>query len=374
MHRYALKAIAYKIALEDEINAKGPVAVWLEPKSNGRTTSVAKLVKKNAIDGKAFRENNLWITGSELPADRFFTYYIPHYKEYPKEDLSDPNKGVYLNAGPVVLTELDGDPTASISTSSSTSTEAHSKNYKNSVYNLNFKRYPLVKDAAANKEFTLVKEQETLIEVAVRKGVSIENLRKWNDLPRGASLTSGEVLLLKPKHKVKIHRVRKGQTLVHISRFYEVSIAQIRKKNRMSEGEHIIYPGQKLYLRKKRPKKEGVVILELMNNKPSKPKLLPLKNKPKVVPATATVTPPKPVESTSKPIPAPIPKTEEEAPQPATLVNLKIGSHQVQKGETLWSISRKYNMSVEEVQLLNGLSNNDIDEDQLLKVKVPAGE
>jgi LysM repeat protein len=43
--------------------------------------------------------------------------------------------------------------------------------------------------------------------------------------------------------------------------------------------------------------------------------------------------------------------------------------HVVAKGETLWSIARKYNISVEELRKLNNLENNSIAVGQRLRVK-----
>lgn len=46
-----------------------------------------------------------------------------------------------------------------------------------------------------------------------------------------------------------------------------------------------------------------------------------------------------------------------------------IGSYQVQQGDTLYSISKKHNLTVDELMRLNGLSGNAISIGQVLKVK-----
>ena len=45
------------------------------------------------------------------------------------------------------------------------------------------------------------------------------------------------------------------------------------------------------------------------------------------------------------------------------------GTHTVKKGETLYSISKKYNTTVDELKSLNGLKSNLIQTDQVLKIK-----
>ncbi len=66
------------------------------------------------------------------------------------------------------------------------------------------------------------------------------------------------------------------------------------------------------------------------------------------------------VKETPKPI---MPKPQEEA------VALEVGSYRVQQGDTLYSISKKHNLSVDELMRLNGLSGNALSIGQVLKVK-----
>ncbi|RZJ75407.1 MAG: LysM peptidoglycan-binding domain-containing protein [Flavobacterium sp.] len=55
-------------------------------------------------------------------------------------------------------------------------------------------------------------------------------------------------------------------------------------------------------------------------------------------------------------------------PQPEVVVMAE-GSHRVQQGETLYSISKKHNTTVDDIIRLNGLSGNAISIGQVLKVK-----
>ena len=44
-------------------------------------------------------------------------------------------------------------------------------------------------------------------------------------------------------------------------------------------------------------------------------------------------------------------------------------THKVQKGDTLYSLSKKYQVSIEEIWELNGLTSNNIGVGQVLKIK-----
>lgn len=60
------------------------------------------------------------------------------------------------------------------------------------------------------------------------------------------------------------------------------------------------------------------------------------------------------------------------APIPATITAeapIALGSYRVQQGDTLYSISKKHNLTVDELMKMNGLSGNAISIGQVLKVK-----
>jgi flagellum-specific peptidoglycan hydrolase FlgJ len=57
------------------------------------------------------------------------------------------------------------------------------------------------------------------------------------------------------------------------------------------------------------------------------------------------------------------------AKRPKELNKAEIITHKVVKGETLYSISRKYNITVEELQKMNGLTSNNLSIGQVLNIK-----
>lgn len=68
--------------------------------------------------------------------------------------------------------------------------------------------------------------------------------------------------------------------------------------------------------------------------------------------------------------PAPVATRPQDMPKPVEQqATVAAGSHQVQQGDTLYSISKKYNTTVDELMRLNGLAGNAISIGQVLKVK-----
>jgi|GEM_PF-6069291 len=77
LHIYAQKAIAHKIAYEDEIQTAFPPKVWLEPFMAQGSTDLARMLENAGIDEEAFRKYNLWMKGNLLPPDGDYSYFVP---------------------------------------------------------------------------------------------------------------------------------------------------------------------------------------------------------------------------------------------------------------------------------------------------------
>jgi membrane-bound lytic murein transglycosylase D len=163
-----------------------------------------------------------------------------------------------------------------------------------------------------------VKKGDTLGKIAAEQVVRISDLRNWNDIPYGSKIRIGEKLTIYTRksrqvntqsaHRQKnvqttrkeytannLHTVKKGETLSSIAGLYSVSVDFLRKINRM-RGSRIV-EGQDLKITQKTQS-----------------------SKQQAVPKTA-------VSQKSRYI--------------------------VKSGDTLWSISKKHNISVNSLQQAN---------------------
>lgn len=77
LHIYAQKAIAHKIAYEDEIKTTFPPRVWLEPFMAQGSTDLPRMLENAGIDEETFRKYNLWMKGSMLPPDGDYSFFVP---------------------------------------------------------------------------------------------------------------------------------------------------------------------------------------------------------------------------------------------------------------------------------------------------------
>ena len=95
-------------------------------------------------------------------------------------------------------------------------------------------------------------------------GLYKNEIYKYNDLSREATLEPGTILYLQPKRRKaapghETHTVEAGQTMYEISQMYGVKLNQLYRMNLMTEGDQPL-EGTELYLRRK--KREPVLKLE----------------------------------------------------------------------------------------------------------------
>ena len=112
------------------------------------------------------------------------------------------------------------------------------------------------KEEKKSKSYT-VKKGDNLTDIADKFGVTVENIKDWNDLDKDV-IYEGQVLKFysskkqstektEKKEKEKIHVVKKGETLARIADKYDVTIAEIKKWNKLKSDE--IEVGQKLVIK-----------------------------------------------------------------------------------------------------------------------------
>lgn len=178
------------------------------------------------------------------------------------------------------------------------------------------------KSQPRNPETHKVERGETLASIASQYGVSIADLRSWNDL-KSDNIMAGQTLTVdakkaqasKKKEKEQAspstHTVKSGENLSGIAEKYGVSVADLRSWNDLKNDN--IRVGDKLKL-----KSDGKSSTSTKSNS----------------------------------------KEETKAEQ----------THKVKKGETLSSIADKYGVTVDDLRSWNNIKGNNIAADQNLKV------
>jgi len=133
----------------------------------------------------------------------------------------------------------------------------------------------------------------------------------------------------------KYHKVKSGETLSSISEKYGLSVAQLKRKNHLRGST--INPKQRLKIKDE----ETIMIVEPMNQIS--------KNENIQIDTTSAI------------------KTELSKSNLATNTSV-IKTHFVKKGETLFSISKKYAISIDDLKKRNNLINSNIQPNQEIKL------
>ena len=186
------------------------------------------------------------------------------------------------------------------------------KIYSNKTSGYNPTKIATTTKTVSEKTTHKIKQGETIIGIAQLYGVSIDDIKKWNNLS-SSKIIAGKTLSIYPNGEIFTvpkntqtnfiyHKIKKGETLSQIAEKYKVSISGIRSLNDISGNK--IVAGKTLKI-----------------------------------------------------------SSSESATE-----QLKNGYHIVVKGESLYSISKKYNTSVQKLKSLNNLSDSKIKIGQKLKV------
>lgn len=183
--------------------------------------------------------------------------------------------------------------------------------------------------SVSDRSVHIVKKGETLSTIARKYHVSVNQLKQWNNM-KSDRLSIGQKLVVyssgapmaqagndKPVERSTTqitHTVKKGETLGKIAQKYKCTVTDLKRWNKLKSTN--IQVGQKL---KVYPPENHNVSSGNNNNKPASS-------------SSGTTT------------------------------------YTVKSGDSLWSIAKKFNVTVDHIKKLNNLKNNDIKVGQKLKI------
>jgi LysM repeat protein len=266
--------------------------------------------------------------------------------------------------------------------------------------------------------FVLSANNETVSTIARRADVSLSQLIKYNEqLNDGEQrLAEGTVVYLQPKRnafrgRAESHLVQEGETMFAISQNYGIKLTKLLKRNRLETGMEPA-AGQSIKLRGGKVKTRPALRGEATPDKPVNGERIELEDTPGTPPPATPpptpkpvtiqperesgirpVTPPpapttpantQPANNTPTPPPAPIkPEEPQSEPRPSTPVVQPTPTvpattpppatapvyHTVEKGDTLWNISQRYQTTVAAIRQLNSMTNDNIQLGQRLRAK-----
>lgn len=344
IHWYVIKFLAHKVAYEGAIKTREP-NLYLTYRDDFTNENLKHIAKNENIDLELLSQYNRWISaGKKIPDDKPYSVVLPS---------TEKRLGAYVASAPSIKVEKD----------------------KTKVYDNQPEEKPKKGDVVerydAPQENIRYKVNNVAAIVAV-KGDNSHNLALLGDITKKKFINYNEIASFtqllpgvtyfvgrkKNSARVNFHTVKKEETLWDISQQYAIKTKAIRRKNRLTKHEEP-EEGRVLWLRSRRPvdapityrkpketiKQEKIVVTKKENLPPKEV------NQPKQEEVAQTVS-----------------KEAKREPETDTQ-NTNYILHTISLGETLYSISKKYNVTVDQIKEENQLISDALTLGAILKIK-----
>ncbi|MEQ8472720.1 MAG: LysM peptidoglycan-binding domain-containing protein [Marinoscillum sp.] len=327
-HWYVLKYIAHVIAFKDEIGAPHSEGLKLAEYTKGEGKSIDQIARELKSDEELTNEYNKWIKG-KIPDDKEYTVIIPLKGKLPKNLEKEDT-----DSSPPPLSRTIKDPQPTV--------------YPEKITGGLVSRQTIF-FKVNGKDALMASPNDNLKSLAEKSGLDPDTFLDYNDLNAKTTIKSGEIYYADRKRNrssIHYHVAQHNESLWDISQKYGVKLDKLAKKNDMSPND-LVTPGRLMWLRKNKPNDQPVEY-----HKVDKPKEIK-EEKPKPIETR------KPVIITKEPEPEKV--EQKKVPEKAEVVEKPDGQrilHVIQPGETLWSISKKYDVTVQNITSWNNLDQS----------------
>ena len=328
-HWYFKKYLAHKIAFENQIVMFVSNQQRLAEVTVQGPVSLAVLSKQFGVSENHLKEFNKWIGHGKVPAGSYTIFYIKD------------------GSLPIETAEIRTD-TKPKPNQSQTSYSKNSPSYKQAS------SYPRISGnttkATQPNQITVnelegVQASKTTSTGKFSQEIGVKEKRflKLNDLSSAARIESGKYYYTEKKKtsaNVETHVVMPGETLWSISQKYGVRLSSLKSKNRIRKDSDL-KAGMVLNLIDARKRGEDIPIVPVSQSVPQQRT---------EIATTETKTPEKrSIEY----------KPGSQTDGAITKTSNRV-THQVSQGETLFAISRKYGVSVDNLKSWNNIGSQNI--------------
>jgi membrane-bound lytic murein transglycosylase D len=317
-HWYFKKFLAHKIAYQagQALFASAPSRL-LEVTVQGPVT-LSSLAKRYGVTEAHLVEYNKWATNGKIPAGSFTVFFI---------------KDGGLPVEPAQATTQTSPVTTAVTPSKTTPTYSKANSFPKITGNTTKATQP--KQILVN-ELEGVQASATSSPSAFSTEIGVKEKRflKFNDLKASERVEKGAYYYTekkRPSAEVDTHVVQAGESLWSISQKYGIRLAALKSKNRIRKDADL-RTGMVLNLRESRKRGEKI---------------------PVIVPPSATSTNASLSQPAATATVAEEVNTKSQEPTTPTY-------HTVSPGETLFSISRKYGLTVAQLKELNGIGEQNL--------------
>jgi membrane-bound lytic murein transglycosylase D len=318
MHWYVFRFLAHKIAYQNVVGKDMHPQYRIVGYKVEESKTLSEVSKETAIDEQLLLDYNKWCTHQRIPQGGVYTVILPvpheQYSMYQAKYEND-----HASPAPVQLTAA----------------RPSNKEFVSIDHVENRTFTPLWVTINGVKAVKISKG-ETIDQITLKAKISKNAFISANEIGSYQHLEEGSYYYLQHKKAnalVMFHTVQKGETVWDVAQHYAVTTKSILRKNRMDDNE-ALKEGRVLWLQKKRPKETPIEYKSI--------------TKPQVI---------------KEPIDVPVVVTT-----PVVMNSDKFVYYTVQAGETVFSISRKFQVDSDQIKKWNNLKDYSISVNQVLIV------
>jgi membrane-bound lytic murein transglycosylase D len=320
-HWYFKKYLAHKVAFEAQIGKLVSNGDFLHEYQVNGATSLAELSRRLGVTESHLKEYNKWTSNGKIPGDR--TYAIT----YIQKGMAPANRPV--------LASNDAEITYNVPR------QRNAAGYPQITGNRNLEDKPGQIKVNGIKGI-LARATTSVEDFAVQTGIKESRFKRVNDLKNSDKIVAGQYYYTKRKKgkaQIEEHVVSPGETLWDISQIYGIRLNSLKAKNRIYKDADL-RPGMVLKLKDYRKRNEEIKIVA--------PPVVRTTTAQQVIKAPEQVQP----ATSSSPV-----RSTYSAPAPSSSKDI---SHSVKAGDTLYAISRRYQVSVDDLRRWNNLNQQSI--------------
>ncbi len=310
---YVKKFIAHKVAFEDAV--KGDPLVKVQVYELKEIKNLSDLASELGMEEAQLKESNKWVKSATIPNDRPYSLLVPNGKSIP------------------------GFNTLVVATATNPFDKPASNEIKTIKKEIN--------GVAAIQALP----NESITAFAIRAHVSESDFLKFNDISTEHTLKPGDFYFVqkkKTKSAALTHTLADGEDLWAVSQRFGVVLKKLQKFNRPSHDQELKH-GEIVWLNSKKPLTEPVEEkLEATVEKSSESEFFDWE----INPASSNSN----TESKRPTAAAEILKANDLIVDQGEDVEERPGIHRVAKGESWYSISMKYQVSINELVEWNNLA------------------
>lgn len=341
-HPYLMTALANRIAYEHRINRlRDSDYRFVVYPTKGK--SLNDIAKSLVVDVNDLQKYNAWLVGSGIPSDKNYNVLVPVRTTQAAELEKSINNRQDIAKLDVGFPQLERISPENVAPNEPI------------LYKIN------------GRKGILAEPGLEIPQLAAKAKVGVYKFLRYNDMTERDQIESGKVYYLQKKSrkaKVPYHTVAEGETMADIAHMYGVQMKQLLKMNRLKSVQRL-QAGRVVWLQKKRPKNQPIEFIEEATPNKSTPSERDVVtqntskgNGSKVLDRSQSSSKDTKISESDDAL-NDIFKGNNGSTTPnknTPTNNTKPATHFVQQGETLYSISKKYNVTVGDLQRWNGLS------------------